>query len=107
MPPNDPAPVCALCQRAVPGLTRHHLIPRKLHNRPRVRKNFSRDERNTVILLCRPCHNQLHALFSESELAHNYRTLEALASHPEIARFADWNSRRPPTEDIRVRRGRD
>ena len=97
---------CALCGRAVTQLTRHHLVPRIVHKRPRTRRSFTRAERLTVILLCRACHKQIHALFTESELARNYCTLEALAAHAEVARFIEWIARQPPTVDVRVRRRR-
>jgi hypothetical protein len=95
---------CALCQRAAIPLTRHHLIPRTVHSRPRTRRNFSRDQRLTVVLLCRACHKQIHGLFTESELARTYSSIEALAAHPEVARFIEWVARRPPSVDFRVRR---
>ena len=59
-----------------------------------------------VVLLCRPCHKQIHAVLSESELAREYSSLEALAAHPDIARFVEWVSRQPATADIRVREQR-
>ena len=49
---------CALCRRAATHLTRHHLIPRTVHRRPRTRRKFTRDERLKVVLLCRACHKQ-------------------------------------------------
>ena len=97
---------CALCQRAATHLTRHHLVPRTVHSRPRTRRKFSRDERLTVALLCRACHKQVHSLFTEAELACDYCSIEALAAHPEIARFIEWIARQPPTADVRVRRRR-
>lgn len=101
-----PADCCALCERMVSALTRHHLIPRTLHQRPRIRKMTSRDQRLAVILLCRPCHKQIHAVLSEVELARDYANREALAAHPEIARFVEWVRRQPATMDIAVRKAR-
>ena len=89
----------ALCERAAPGLTRHHLVPRTLHKRACTRRNFSRAESYTVILLCRPCHKQIHAVFTESELAREYASTDALAAHPKIARSVEWIARQPPTAD--------
>jgi hypothetical protein len=103
---NVSALCCALCGRAAPGLTRHHLVPRTLHKRACTRRNFSRAELYTVTLLCRPCHKQIHAVFTESELAREYASTEALAAYPKIARFVEWIARQPPTADISVRRKR-
>lgn len=97
---------CTLCGRAASQLTRHHLVPRTLHKRARIRRTFTREERHTVVLLCRPCHKQIHAVLSESELAREYSSLEALAAHPDIAQFVAWVSRQPATADIRVREQR-
>ena len=94
---------CALCGRAVSRLTRHHLVPRTLHKRVRTRRNFTRAERHAVILLCGPCHKQIHVMFTKSELARDYASIEAIAAHPEIARFVRWVVRQPPTTDIPVR----
>jgi hypothetical protein len=97
---------CALCQRATTHLTRHHLIPRIVHRRPRTRRNFTRDQRLSVVLLCRACHKQIHSLFTEAELARTYCSIEALAAHPQVARFVGWVARQPPTVDVPVRRRR-
>jgi cytochrome P450 len=78
----------------------------KVTERLRNRRNISRAERYTVILLCRPCHKQIHAVFTESELAREYASTEALAAHPKIARFVEWIARQPPRADISVRRKR-
>lgn len=60
-------PVCPLCGREVPVAQQdaHHLVPR------------SQGGRETVILH-RICHRQIHALLSESELAREYATPQAL-----------------------------
>jgi hypothetical protein len=89
---------CALCGRAAPGLTRHGLVPRTLHKRACTRRNFSRAERYTCILLCRPCHKQIHAVFTESELAREYASTEALAAKSPALSSGSPDS--PPTADI-------
>lgn len=86
---------CALCGR-VTRLTRHHLIPRMRHRNKRARRTFTRDDMaSRILLLCRPCHNQVHDLLSEKELERHYNTRERLLSHPEIARFTDWIADKP------------
>jgi 5-methylcytosine-specific restriction protein A len=97
---------CELCGRAIPQLTRHHLIPRIVHRRPRTRRNFTRDERLMVILLCRACHKQIHNLFTESELNAHLLLDRNARGAPEVARFIEWVARQPPTVDVRVRRRR-
>jgi hypothetical protein len=46
--------------------------------------------------LHRICHRQLHALFSETELARHYASAEALLTHPEVQKFVRWVQSKPP-----------
>lgn len=76
--------VCPLCERRIPAAQRdaHHLVPR---SRGGVRTEF----------LHRICHRQIHALFTETELARQYHSVEALLSHPEVIRFVNWVRTKP------------
>lgn len=104
---SGPARGCALCRRAVPRLTRHHLIPRTRHRNRQVRQRFSREEmQGRILLLCPACHEQVHACISEKELALRYNTLESLLAHPELRRFVEWLAQRPAAYRPRVRRRR-
>lgn len=98
---------CELCGRAGLELTRHHLIPRKQHRRPRCRRTYSRDERQTrIAMLCRPCHSTVHAHLTEQQLEQTYNTLGLLAEHPEISRFVQWVRKQPAHRRVAVRRPR-
>ena len=97
---SDEASGCALCGREA-KLTRHHLIPRTRHANKRNKATFARDDvRRRIAWLCRPCHKQVHALFSEKELERRYDTVAKLAADPEIARFVAWVRDKPG--DLRV-----
>lgn len=48
-----------------------------------------------TIRVCRPCHNQIHAVCSDKELAEERSTRDTLLAHPEIRRFVDWIRKRP------------
>ncbi|HEB57649.1 MAG TPA: hypothetical protein ENJ01_00315 [Gammaproteobacteria bacterium] len=88
---------CALCGRRGVSLTRHHLIPRSRHRHRATRRQFSYAQCVTAILMiCKPCHKQIHALFSEKELARYYHTRERLAAHADMQRFITWIARKPP-----------
>lgn len=81
----SPAPlVCPLCERPIPEAQKdaHHLVPK------------SRGGRQTAYLH-RICHRQIHALFTEVELARQYHHVEALLAHPEMARFVAWVRSKP------------
>jgi hypothetical protein len=87
--------ICPLCDRSIPPSQRdaHHLVPK------------SRGGVQTA-WLHRICHRQLHALFSETELARDYHDVDALRQHTEMARFLDWVRRKPDEFFERTRKSR-
>jgi hypothetical protein len=87
--------ICALCDRPIPPALRdaHHLIPK------------SRGGVITVFLH-RACHKQVHALFTETELARHYPTPQALLAHPEMARFIQWVQSKPSDFNPPTKRSR-
>ncbi|MFN3167261.1 MAG: hypothetical protein ACE37H_09390 [Phycisphaeraceae bacterium] len=98
-------PACELCRRAGLPLTRHHLIPRKRHRRRSAQQRFGREEMRTrIALLCKPCHCTVHATLTEKELEDAFNTLDALAGHPEIARFVRWVRKQPTDRRVAVKR---
>jgi len=42
------------------------------------------------------CHSKIHSLFSETELARVYPTIEKLRENEEVRRFVRWVRKRPP-----------
>lgn len=88
--------ICELCGRNVSGLTRHHLIPRTRHANKRNKRDFGRHEvKHRLAWFCRPCHNHVHALFTEKTLEREFNTLTSLAAHPDVERFVAWIRRKP------------
>jgi len=87
--------VCELCDRPIPSSLRdaHHLIPK------------SRGGVITVFMH-RACHKQVHALFTEIELAKYYSTVQALREHPEIKKFINWVRDKPSDFNPPTRRSR-
>ncbi|WP_061239917.1 hypothetical protein [Ectopseudomonas composti] len=93
LPPQPEA--CELCARPV-ALTRHHLIPKALHDKAYVQKRFARHARITATLwVCRACHNQIHRLFSEKELALIYNSRDALLGDERLRTFVEWLATKP------------
>ena len=88
---------CALCRRVVPDeqiddpavVQEHHLVPENRAESP-------------TVMLCRPCHEQIHALFTNEELRASYDTIEALRAAPRLAEYVDW-IRTTDKLDIQVR----
>lgn len=76
--------ICPLCERPIPDSQKdaHHLVPK------------SKGGKHTEYLH-RICHRQIHALFTETELAKHYNHVDALLAHPEMARFVAWVKNRP------------
>jgi len=89
----DAWPQCALCRRCVPPqlITLHHLTPKQ--------KGGQAEQR---IALCKPCHKQLHAMFSNKELAREYDSLESLRRSPRLAAFLEWIGRQKPGRNFRT-----
>lgn len=67
---------CEMCERFMP-LTKHHLIPRMMHNRMR-KHGYDRALLNQTADICRPCHNAVHRCYTEKELAMEFNTIEKL-----------------------------
>ncbi len=85
---------CAICGRTE-TLTRHHLIPRTRHANKHNKREFDRIVVKATVGICRPCHSQIHAVLTEKELEREYRTVESLRAHPEVAKFAAWIASKP------------
>lgn len=87
---------CQLCRRRISNLTKHHLIPRMRHRNKKAQKQFDRRTMTARIAWpCKPCHKQVHALFSEKALAQSYHTVAALRQHPDVYKFIEWISGKP------------
>ena len=72
--------------------TKHHLIPVvKCHNKY---KQIKEDPSNHI-WICRSCHDQIHALFSENELRDTYNTIEKLLENPQFLKFVEWKKKHP------------
>ena len=60
----------------------------------------------------RICHRQIHAVLTETALARQYATVEALLEHPELKFFVSWVRTKPDdffvgtTKSLRLRKRR-
>lgn len=94
--PQPEASPCPLCHRTVPRLTAHHLIPK------------SRGGAGTpTVDLCADCHDAIHEMFTNRELAERFSTLDALRSDARFARHVRFLSRQDPTRRFPTRTARD
>ncbi|WP_108508054.1 HNH endonuclease [Polynucleobacter acidiphobus] len=76
--------ICPICEREIPSaqMDAHHLIPR------------SKGGKETQYLH-RICHRQIHALFTETELAKRLNSADAIRQHPQMQRFIEWVKNKP------------
>jgi hypothetical protein len=91
-------PICPLCLRPIPEgapQSLHHLIPK-----------LKGGKGGPTILVHHICHKEIHARFSEAELARHFNTPEAIRADARMERFLAWIARRPPEFISRVPGGR-
>ena len=76
--------ICPICDRPIPDSQKdaHHLIPKSKGGK-------------TTEYLHRICHKQIHALFTETELAQQYHHAQILREHPEMMKFIQWVKNKP------------
>lgn len=87
--------ICPLCDRAIPKSQRdeHHLVPK------------SHGGRHTAVLH-RICHRQIHATFTETELARQFNTIEQLKLQADMVGFIEWVRLKPDDFFERTRKSR-
>jgi HNH endonuclease len=94
-PASTPAQaiICPICDRTIPDSQKdaHHLIPKSKGGK-------------TTEYLHRICHKQIHALFTETELAQRYHHAQILREHPEMKKFIQWVSGKPNSFYERTRK---
>jgi hypothetical protein len=72
--------ICEFCEREQ-KLTEHHLIPRAVHSKKKFLKRFGKEEmKSRTVDLCKLCHKGVHRLFSEKELAEEYKDKQGYSS---------------------------
>lgn len=76
---------CALCRRVIPDeqitdpqvVQEHHLRPEERATSP-------------TVMLCQPCHDQIHAVFTNDELREEYDTIESLRQSDRLSKYIEW-----------------
>ncbi len=82
--------VCALCGRGPLVLTFHHLIPVTVHGNQWFRQRYTRSQLADGLNLCHLCHDGIHQLFAEKELARNFNTREKLLADERMRAHIQW-----------------
>ena len=89
--------VCELCKRiGVPKVTEHHLVTREEGG------NYGE-----VAWLCENCHKQIHALYTNRELAIRLNTLDSLENDDKISKYLKYIRKQPPTKKVKVKKSKN
>lgn len=76
---------CALCRRVIPDeQIRDPHVSQEHHLRPEQRAE------SPTVMLCRPCHKQIHAVFTNEELRADYDTVDALQAAERLHGYLEW-----------------
>ncbi len=85
--------ICEMCG-IDEDLTGHHLIPRTCQAGKWFRKQFTKEQRQAKMTVCRSCHNFIHSQIKEKDLGRNYHTSALVMGHEAIKKFAEWRRKR-------------
>ena len=95
--PPKAAEVCVLCGREAPNLTDHHLTPKSQGRR----RGVDLGEIPTV-KMCPACQGYLSKTYSNSQLANELNTVEAILAQEDVQKFVKWVQKQPLTKGVRV-----
>ncbi|NHM32699.1 HNH endonuclease [Neobacillus terrae] len=85
--------ICELCERDEIELTVHHLTPK--------------EEGGTFLptaLLCKACHKQIHAIYTNKELAARLNTIPLLKNDDEIKKYIKWIRKQPASRSVKTKK---
>lgn len=87
---------CELCERSDIKLTKHHLIPRE-----------EGGTEKDIVMICSDCHRQIHASYSNQELALRLFSIEALKGDEKLKKFIRFIKKQPVSKRISIAKSRD
>lgn len=76
------------------NLTKHHFIPKSCGGR-------------STENICRTCHRQLHALFTNKELEKELNSVEVLKVNRDVQKYLDWVKDRNPDQYFRGKKPKE
>lgn len=89
--------VCELCKReGVPKVTEHHLVPREEGGKD-----------GDVAWLCESYHKQIHALYTNRELAIRLNTLNSLENDDNINKYLKYIRKQPSSKKVKVKKSKN
>jgi 5-methylcytosine-specific restriction protein A len=87
---------CELCERENVDTTVHHLLPKEMGGTFGPTAN-----------LCIPCHKQIHALYTNEEIAARLTTIPKLMEDPQLLRFLKWIRKQPGTKIMKIKKSNE
>ncbi|KGM46308.1 HNH endonuclease [Neobacillus niacini] len=84
---------CELCEREEVETTVHHLLPKEMGG------TFG-----ATADLCIPCHKQIHALYTNEEIAARLTTISELKEDSQLSRFLKWIRKQPSTKIMKIKK---
>jgi len=87
---------CELCEREDVDTTVHHLLPKEMGG------TFG-----STANLCIPCHKQIHALYTNEEIAARLTTIHTLKEDPQLSSFLKWIRKQPSTKLMKIKKSND
>ena len=82
---------CQLCGCEC-EITKHHLRPQ---SKSKNKYKSIKEDPSNLLWVCRSCHDQIHALFSNNELRDLYFTKELLLDNDNFRKFVEWKIKHP------------
>ncbi len=87
---------CELCSRNDVETTVHHLLPKEMGGTFEPTAN-----------LCIPCHKQIHALYTNAEIASRLTSIVELREDAQLSRFIKWIRKQPATKLMKIKKSND
>ena len=80
---------CPICEREVDFsfTNKHHVVPRSRKGKETIR-------------ICRDCHRQIHAFFTNKQLEKNLNTIELIRQDEKIKKYISWISKRSANSKV-------
>ena len=85
---------CQLCEREVPSVSEHHVIPKSLGGKD-------------TIEVCKDCHRQIHALFDNKKLSTELNRTELIINNESFSKYLKWIRNRPYGSAHKSKRSRE
>ena len=87
---------CDLCERKDVEITIHHLLPKEMDGIFGPTAN-----------LCIPYHKQIHALYTNEEIAARLTSIHQLKEDPLLSHFLKWIQKQPATKLMKIKKSKD